>query len=93
MSAEDLRARVAEAYHVTEDALVSRSRSRDVTVPRQVAMYLIKRTLDLPYTQIGRLFGDRDHSTVIHAIRKVEETLESDDDFRARVEGLRAEFA
>jgi len=60
-----------------------------VAVPRQVAMFLIRELLDTPLKQIGRVFGGRDHSTVIHSIRKVEQRLLSDDDFRARVNGLR----
>src|SRR5690606_29768686 len=63
------------------------------TVPRQVAMYLMRQLLGLSLVEIGRLFGGRDHSTVIHSIEKVKQELASDEEFRARVEAIRAELA
>ncbi|MFB6240005.1 MAG: helix-turn-helix domain-containing protein, partial [Gemmatimonadota bacterium] len=73
--------------------LTSKRRTRNLTVPRQVAMYLIKNLLDLPYTEIGELFGDRDHSTVIHSVNKVEAEMAGDGDFRKRVRGLHEELS
>ena len=52
-------------------------------------MYLIRELLDLSLVEIGNLFGGRDHSTVIHAVNKVEEDVAMDDAFRNRVELLR----
>jgi chromosomal replication initiator protein len=52
-------------------------------------MYLIRELLDLSLVEIGNLFGGRDHSTVIHAVNRVEEELAVDDTFRARVELVR----
>ena len=74
------------------EGLTSRRRTRNLTVPRQIAMYLIKTILDLPYTEIGELFGGRDHSTVIHSVNKVEADMASDPEFRGRVRELREEF-
>jgi chromosomal replication initiator protein len=68
---------------------MSKKRTKELTVPRQVAMYLIRELLDLSLVEIGNLFGGRDHSTVIHAVNKVEEDLSMDDTFRARVELIR----
>jgi chromosomal replication initiator protein len=87
-----IRERVAQLFGVTVDALSSKKRTKEVTMPRQVAMYLIRELLDLPLVEIGRLFGGRDHSTVIHSIQKVEEDLAGDDAFHARVQALRAEL-
>ena len=84
-----IRDEVGKLWGVTGDALASQGRSRTVIVPRQVAMFLIRELLDMPLKQIGRVFGGRDHSTVIHSIRKVQARLDTDDDFRARVDGLR----
>jgi chromosomal replication initiator protein len=84
----DPRARRAE-WGVSVDGLMSKKRTKELTVPRQVAMYLIRELLDLSLVEIGNLFGGRDHSTVIHAVNKVEEELARDDAFRARVELLR----
>ncbi|MEE8561432.1 MAG: helix-turn-helix domain-containing protein, partial [Gemmatimonadota bacterium] len=66
----------------------SKRRTRILVVPRQVAMYLIKTTLDLPYTDIGSIFGGRDHSTVIHSVNKVEAQMARDPTFRSRVRVL-----
>ena len=87
-----IRERVAQLFGVTVDALSSKKRTKEVTMPRQVAMYLIRDLLDLPLVEIGKLFGGRDHSTVIHSIQKVEEDLAADDAFHARVQALRAEL-
>ena len=87
-----IRDEVGRVWGVSGDALASGARSRTVTVPRQVAMFLIRELLDTPLKQIGRVFGGRDHSTVIHSIRKVEERLGNDDGFRAQVDDLRHTF-
>jgi len=86
---ERVRQVVAEAWGTTADALQSKRRTKDLTVPRQVAMYLIKEMFDLPLVEIGKLFGGRDHSTVIHSIAKVEEEIASDPAFRQRVDAAR----
>ena len=91
-SPERIRELVARRWRVREDALSSKRRTKDVTVPRQVAMYLIKETLGLSLSRIGDYFGGRDHSTVIHSIRKVEKQMEDDETFRDRVEEAREEL-
>jgi chromosomal replication initiator protein len=88
-SPDAVRRRVAQAWGTTPEALQSKKRTKDLTVPRQVAMYLIKEMFSLPLVEIGKLFGGRDHSTVIHSITKVEEQMATDEEFRARVEELR----
>jgi chromosomal replication initiator protein len=90
-SPERIRELVARRWRVRPEALSSKRRTKDLTVPRQVAMYLIKETLGMSLSRIGDLFGGRDHSTVIHSIRKVEEGMEQDDDFRRLVDAARAE--
>lgn len=91
LSPERIRETVARRWRVRADALASKRRTKDVTVPRQVAMYLIKQTLGISLVQIGEFFGGRDHSTVIHSIRKVEEEMERDESFRKQVEDALAE--
>jgi chromosomal replication initiator protein len=81
---------VAEAWNVSAEALQSKKRTKDLTVPRQVAMYLIKEIFDLSLVEIGRLFGGRDHSTVIHSVAKVEEDLAGSAELSRRVEAIRA---
>jgi chromosomal replication initiator protein len=89
---EQIRERVADRFGVSVENLVSKRRNKPITVPRQVAMYLIKTMLDIPYTEIGSLFGGRDHSTVIHSVNKVEAEMASRPEFRERIETLREEF-
>ncbi len=89
VTAEEIRQKTADAWDITVENLVSKRRNRPITEPRQVAMYLIKTLLDLPYTEIGSLFGGRDHSTVIHSVNKVEAEMASDPAFRSRIEALR----
>ena len=87
-----VKERVAQSWGIPVDALASKKRTKEITVPRQVAMYLIRELLDLPLVEIGKQFGGRDHSTVIHSVAKVEEDLAKDDAFHARVQALRAEL-
>jgi chromosomal replication initiator protein len=91
-SPEEVRQKTADAWGVSIDALTSKRRTRSITVPRQVAMYLIKTNLDLPYSDIGALFGGRDHSTVIHSVNKVEAEMASDPAFRSQVRRLQDEL-
>ena len=64
---------VSEHYNITVDQMISKTRSNDIAKPRQIAMYLCKNMTDSPLDSIGELLGGRDHSTIIHGIRKVTE--------------------
>jgi chromosomal replication initiator protein len=90
---EQIVQQTAEQWNVTVADIKSKRRTRSLVVPRQVAMYLIKTTLDLPYTDIGSLFGGRDHSTVIHSVNKVEAEMAGDPTFRSRVRKLQDAIA
>ncbi len=84
---------VAKQWGVPTAALSSKRRTKELTVPRQVAMYLIRELLDLPLVQIGYLFGGRDHSTVIHSVRKTEDSIHTDPSFERKVNALRTELS
>ena len=92
LGSERIAETVASRWKVSSDGLSSKRRTKDLTVPRQVAMYLIKDLLDLPLVKIGTFFGGRDHSTVIHSLRKVEDTMRVDPEFRREVESVREEL-
>lgn len=92
LTPDTVRRRVAEAWNVSPEALQSPRRTKTLTVPRQVAMYLIKDLFDLSLVEIGRLFGGRDHSTVIHSVSKVEEELAGNPELASRVETLRRQL-
>ena len=62
---------VAAYYNVTTAELKGQRRSRDVAMPRQIAMYISREVVGAPLTAIGECFGGRDHSTVNHACQKV----------------------
>ena len=84
--------RVADAFGVTEKEIHGSSRLRRVLVPRQVAMYLAREVGRLSLPRIGAAFGGRDHTTVLHACRKVEADIEADAGLAGRVRQLRSEL-
>lgn len=79
---------VTEHYGLTPTQLLSRSNSRAIAQPRQVAMYLSKKVTKASFPQIGRAFGGKHHTTVMHSVSKVEESYERDSDFRRTIQGL-----
>jgi chromosomal replication initiator protein len=89
VSIEDIQKRVAEHYNIRVSDMHSARRSRSVARPRQVAMYLAKQLTSRSLPEIGRKFGGRDHTTVIHAVRKVEELSTQDASFAEDLELLR----
>lgn len=85
-------AKVAAAFGVKPKDMLGPSRLRTVMVPRQVAMYLAREVGKLPLVRVGEAFGGRDHSTVLHALRKVEVALAADAELAGKVRQLRAEL-
>jgi len=84
---------VARRWGVTPEGLRSKARTKSLTVPRQVAMYLARDLLGMQLVEIGQAFGGRDHSTVIHSLGKVEREMAGDQQFRERVTMARRELA
>lgn len=89
ISIDEIQKKVAEHYNVRLSDMQSARRARIVARPRQIAMYLAKQLTPRSLPEIGRKFGGRDHTTVIHAVRKVEELSAYDPSFREDVELLR----
>jgi chromosomal replication initiator protein len=79
-SVEDIQQRTCEAFGVSMDQLLSTSRAAPVTWPRQVAMYLSRELTDQTLPAIGRAFGGRNHTTVMHACRRTAERIATDRD-------------
>jgi len=75
---EEIQRRVAEHYNIRLSEMSSERRARAVARPRQVAMFLSKQLTSRSLPEIGRKFGGRDHTTVMHAVRKIEELRQSD---------------
>lgn len=84
---------VAEFYDIPVAEMTSARRSRSVARPRQVAMYLSKSLTPQSLPDIGRRFGGRDHTTVLHAIRQVDKLRLADNEFDADVDALREVLA
>jgi chromosomal replication initiator protein len=72
--------------------LKSRNNSKSVAAPRQIAMYLCKTLTSASLPEIGRAFGGKHHSTVIHSIRKVEELRKRDGDFHSLINNFLTNF-
>jgi chromosomal replication initiator protein len=86
---EEIQKRVAEHYHLRLSEMSSARRARNVARPRQVAMYLAKQLTSRSLPEIGRKFGNRDHTTVMHACTRVAEIMGVDAGFAEDVELLR----
>jgi chromosomal replication initiator protein len=79
---------VSDHFRLTQELLIGKTRKQEVAAPRQIAMFLAKRLTKSPLKVIGLHFGNRDHSTVIHAVQTVSKKCESDDAFARVVETL-----
>ena len=80
---------VAKEWGVTVDGLRSKTRTKTLTTPRQIAMYLARELLATQLVEIGNAFGGRDHSTVIHSLEKVQQTIIQDSDLKSRINRIR----
>ena len=79
---------ICSYYNIDEETLRGQSRSRDVVAARQLAMYLIRRMHATPLDGIGKEFGNRDHSTILHSLDKVEKQMQTDPKFAERVKEI-----
>ena len=75
---EEIQRIVARHYQVSRADVLSSRRTQTVVRPRQVAMYLAKQLTPRSLPEIGRRFGGRDHTTVLHAVRKIDELVKTD---------------
>jgi chromosomal replication initiator protein len=90
LNPEAIQHAVAKEWGVTPEGLRSKTRTKALTTPRQVAMYLMRELLGLQLVEIGASFGGRDHSTVIHSLDRVSGTLKEEPSFAQRVGKLRS---
>ncbi len=86
---EDIQRAVSRHYNVSRTELLSNRRTRTIVRPRQIAMYLAKVLTPRSLPEIGRRFGGRDHTTVLHAVRKIEGLSESDKILAREIELLK----
>lgn len=86
---ENIKSVVASFYGITVIDLIGKKRSAKITLPRHIAMYLLKNIYDLPYKRIGQLFDNRDHTTVMSACEKIENDLKTDQNLKLAVENIK----
>lgn len=79
ITVDDIIVIVAEHFNISQNEIYSNNRSRNIAYPRQIAMYLCKKLTSCSVTDIGRMIGNRDHSTVLHGCQKVEKDLTNKD--------------
>lgn len=84
---------VAREWGTTVEGLRSKTRTKALTVPRQIAMYLTRDLLGMQLVEIGTAFGGRDHSTVIHSLERVTQMIDNDPEVQTRIVQLRAMLA
>jgi len=86
---QELIKTVAETFNITEENLLSKNRSRNFALPRQIAMFLLREELHLSLPQIGKILGNRDHTTIMYGCEKIADLLERDDKLRRQVVDIR----
>ncbi len=92
LTIDDILEKVCGHFNVTQTAVNSRSRKKNIVRARQVAMYMAQKYTKMPATRIGKLVGGRDHSTVIHSCAKIEDRLQVDKDFTTEIATIENSF-
>jgi chromosomal replication initiator protein len=90
LSISSIQQAVSREWGVTPEGLRSKTRTKTLTLPRQIAMFLSREMLGIQLMEIGSAFGGRDHSTVIHSIEKISSAIQADPVFKTRVEKVRS---
>jgi len=88
VSVEDIQKHVANYYNIRLQDMRSKKRTRNVAFPRQVAMYCSKQLTSLSLPEIGEAFGGRDHTTVLYAVRKIDEMMKENESMEVEVERM-----
>ena len=89
LSSDFVQETVAKYFNINKDDLASNKRSNEIAFPRQIAMYLCREVANMSYPKIGEDFGNRDHSTVMHACKKIEKEVKEKNNTRLIVESVK----
>ena len=89
LSSDFVQETVAKYFNINKDDLASNKRSNEIAFPRQIAMYLCREVANMSYPKIGEDFGNRDHSTVMHACKKIEKEVKDKSNTRLIVESVK----
>ncbi len=89
ISAKQIIERTARHFQVSVEEILGSKRDKDIVVPRQVAMYILRSELHLSFPKIARELGRKDHTTAIHSVEKIEKEMHLDNDIRAAVHDIK----
>ncbi|MEY4696070.1 MAG: hypothetical protein RIT14_498, partial [Pseudomonadota bacterium] len=89
LTIEEIQRKVAEHYNIRLSDMIGPKRVRTIARPRQIAMYLAKQLTPRSLPEIGRRFGGRDHTTIMHGVRKIEELMLTDSQMNDDLQMLR----
>ncbi len=89
---EDIQKLVSEKLHIKINEMKSKKRTKNLVFPRQLAMYLCRELTELSFPEIGKHFGGKDHSTVIHSCRQIEKLNQADGDGKILIDRLRRQI-
>ena len=89
LTIEDIQKKVSNHFNIKVADIKSAKRIKSFVIPRQIAMYLCRQLTNSSYPEIGNHFGGKDHSTVIHAIRKIEKNLETDNYLKSTIKTIK----
>ncbi|HEU0163807.1 MAG TPA: helix-turn-helix domain-containing protein, partial [Thermomicrobiales bacterium] len=89
ITTDDVLNAVMDSYRISEKDLIGRQRKREIVMPRQVAMYLLREETESSLMDIGRALGGRDHTTILHGVEKIEQLLETDTQLRSQIMTIR----
>ena len=84
---------ISTYYSIPTDQLTGNTRKAQVTLARQIAIYLLRDVLDMTYKEIGKIFSNRDHATIIHSINKIEELLKTNTNVQNVVNSIKQKIA
>jgi chromosomal replication initiator protein len=88
MSIDIIQRVVAEYYKLSPNDLKSKKRTQNIVLPRQISMYIAREITEYSLTEIGQTFGGRDHTTVMHACKIIEERIRSDPSMDSTIQSL-----
>ena len=88
VTAEEVMSLITGDFAITARELIGKSRTQSVSLPRQIAMYLLREHTENSLEDIGKIFGNRDHTTVIYAVNKIRERSQKDRMFKETLDNL-----
>lgn len=93
VTAKSILEKTANYFSLTVADLVGPKRDKEIVVPRQIAMFLMRQEISLSFPKIAQAVGGRDHTTALHSVTKIEKLIESDDNLRSDVQALKEQLA